>query len=220
VLESSSHASRRQGHALPLEEFNGLLITDMSPKKGEELLLELKPKWLSQSPNAPSGSRRCRTCALRAQRAASGKRTATDAQENCPLALISPDRDHRIACASKLTKDDAIITYLADEAQPVLLALRDRQVELDVEGCLGDNRNDGCRDGDLLLCKAMTLRDCTFFILKKADGTFEAKFADLDLKRLDKIPRWREVETALIEEGWYADPRSRVADESVCLLAR
>lgn len=31
-------------------------------------MLELKPKWLAQSPTAPSNATRCRTCALRAMR--------------------------------------------------------------------------------------------------------------------------------------------------------
>ena len=57
--------SRRLQDRLPLDERFGVLITDMSPRLGDTLV-EIKPKWLLQSPNAPGDAKRCRTCALRA----------------------------------------------------------------------------------------------------------------------------------------------------------
>ncbi|KAF4121334.1 inositol-pentakisphosphate 2-kinase [Geosmithia morbida] len=39
------------------------LLEDMRPEDDEALLVEFKPKWLSQSPSAPSSAIRCRQCA-------------------------------------------------------------------------------------------------------------------------------------------------------------
>jgi len=90
----------------------GLLITDMTPDEGE-LLLELKPKWLAQSPHAPSDARRCRTCALRAQRAAEKEViTATDAQNVCPLSLVADSAEIRAGAASQLIEDEALQKYV------------------------------------------------------------------------------------------------------------
>ena len=65
------------------EETHGLLITSMLPTSQKSALFHFKPKWLAQSPSAPPGSRRCRTCALAARRD-----TAID-RLICPLALFS-----------------------------------------------------------------------------------------------------------------------------------
>jgi inositol-pentakisphosphate 2-kinase len=51
--------------------------------------VEFKPKWLSQSPNAPANWSLCRTCAVRIM---GGKRTAPgEIPEYCPLDLASGD---------------------------------------------------------------------------------------------------------------------------------
>ena len=45
-----------------------MLIQDMGPTPRYPLALEFKPKWLAQSPLAPDGARRCRSCAREAKR--------------------------------------------------------------------------------------------------------------------------------------------------------
>ncbi|KAF2014620.1 hypothetical protein BU24DRAFT_217745 [Aaosphaeria arxii CBS 175.79] len=68
--EIKSH-SRRKVQILDRKETRyGLLMQDMSPVAGESITIEIKPKWLAQSPNAPEGlaSYRCRTCALQAHK--------------------------------------------------------------------------------------------------------------------------------------------------------
>jgi inositol-pentakisphosphate 2-kinase len=54
---------------------------------------------------------------------------------------------------------------------------------------------------------AMTLRDCTVFVRFPADAAddhlIEARIGDLDLKSPDKSQYWKDMENALIDEGWY-----------------
>jgi inositol-pentakisphosphate 2-kinase len=86
--DESRSASNRPGTRLNERERYGLLVTDMTADPARHLAsLELKPKWLVQSPTAPQGAVRCRTCALRRMRA-SGRREAPDF---CPLVLVSGD---------------------------------------------------------------------------------------------------------------------------------
>lgn len=106
-LELSGWRSTKHVGARVKPDAWGLLLTDMTSdgtlrkEGGGAYAIEFKPKWLSQSPNAPPFSRRCRTCAIRAQRdsekqsqghsdrpAVAGAAKATF----CPLALLSDDR--------------------------------------------------------------------------------------------------------------------------------
>lgn len=210
---------RQQDFFAETEEF-GFLIEDLSPDSDEQLL-QLKPKWLIQSRNAPPSATRCRTCALRAQRASRHSGTATDAQTICPLELVSENLATRTQAAARLTQDDHLREYLVCNAPTLLRLLRDRQERLDRLGVIGVAEGDDLVD----LCTAMTLRDCTLFIKKKSSwkgGGVEARLADLDLKSPLKVTRWREVERGLIDEGWYVngEPEEVWRREKVCLLSR
>ena len=58
-----------------------------------EVLVEFKSKWLVQSPSAPAGATRCRTCALRAQHNAVRRRQGQQPERSfCPLDLVSVDK--------------------------------------------------------------------------------------------------------------------------------
>lgn len=74
----------------------GLLMTDMTARHGE-YLFEIKPKWLLQSPDAPDDAKRCRTCALRLQRAhaMAGGTVMPKPGGFCPLSLIDDDVEER-----------------------------------------------------------------------------------------------------------------------------
>lgn len=87
--------SLRHGDRLATDEY-GLLITDMTARHGE-YLFEIKPKWLLQSPDAPGGSIRCRTCALRLQRNHAAARGAVMPKSGgfCPLSLVEDDIQER-----------------------------------------------------------------------------------------------------------------------------
>ncbi|KAI9762142.1 MAG: hypothetical protein M4579_000622 [Chaenotheca gracillima] len=100
--QTGKRPKRRHGVYLAEDEPFGLLVTDMTPDQEQgEVLVELKPKWLVQSPTAPPGARRCRTCALRSRRNALRRREAEQGhdlgpEENwpfCPLDLVSADQD-------------------------------------------------------------------------------------------------------------------------------
>ncbi|KAK0263724.1 hypothetical protein B0A54_02771 [Friedmanniomyces endolithicus] len=191
---------------------HGVLVTDMSPGQNE-LLIELKPKWLAQSTNAPCNAMRCRTCALRARRAAEGPiTTATDAQGICPLDLASEDVCSRRLAAARLTDDPRAREFLAgQEVQSLFRILKEHQRRWDPSGVLMVAAEMDLRN----LSKAMTIRDCTLFVLVKSDGEIEARLGDLDMKGLDKLAKWRATEQGLIGGGWYMG----VAD-SICALSR
>lgn len=216
ALDTLNRPSRRSQDCLPQDERYGLLVTDMVPEPGKAMF-EMKPKWLLQSPNAPSNAKRCRTCALRAQRAAQGKRTATDEQESCPLDLVSERVEDRRRAAKNATRESSLQDFLVDAAQPLFAILRDQQRFLDPRGVLRVSGADGIYD----LCRAMTLRDCTLFVRGSAGG-IEARLGDLDFKQPEKLGRWKEVERKLIEEGWYvnAETESIWREETICRLSR
>ena len=218
ALKAMERPSHRLNDFLPPDETHGLLVTDMSPG-GDGELLQLKPKWLAPSPNAPSNARRCRTCALRAQRASKNVRTATDAQETCPLDLISDDVEDRNKVAQQISSNTRLQRFLVSSAHPLLQTLRESQIQLDPKGVLGISTTDAAVVQSL--CKAMTLRDCTLF-LRRTGNHVEARLADLDLKTAEKLDKWAEVERGLVSEGWYENQEGQEvwAVESVCLLSR
>ena len=215
-LRRFTRPTSRQNDFLAPEQDAGLLVLDMTPLK-EDVNLQLKPKWLAQSPNAPPGAKRCRTCALRASRASAGVRTATDSQSICPLGLISDDEAVRAKAVQSTTQDDLLRNFLMHDAQALLRQLRYWQTELDKYGVLNVSNDDGISD----LCKAMTLRDCTLYV-RGSDNDIEARLADLDLKRPQKLSSWRKIEQHLIEGGWYTNTESQCswAEETLCILSR
>ncbi|KAI9742570.1 MAG: Inositol-pentakisphosphate 2-kinase [Claussenomyces sp. TS43310] len=108
VGHPTTHRDRRppSRHGVYLApDAHGLLVTDMTPA-GDAAVLEFKPKWLAQSPSAPSDAVRCRTCALNARREhLQRRRHAGPASPAtfCPLRLASPSEDEvRKAAASLL----------------------------------------------------------------------------------------------------------------------
>jgi inositol-pentakisphosphate 2-kinase len=216
ALKDHDRPSHRLQDFLPESESHGLLVTDMTPRP-DDVLLQVKPKWLSQSPTAPTDAKRCRTCALRAQRASRKVKTATDAQESCPLALISSNEADRRQTAKAVSDNARLQDYLVNEAQPLLQTLRENQLRLDPKGVLHENSVEDILD----VCTAMTLRDCTLF-LKLSGDSIDARLADLDMKQLNKLSQWKKVEQQLIDEGWYTntEDKSFWTEERVCLLSR
>ncbi|KAK1085495.1 Inositol-pentakisphosphate 2-kinase [Friedmanniomyces endolithicus] len=211
IGEASRRPFHRVGNLWP-GGTHGVLVTDMSPGQNE-LLIELKPKWLAQSPNAPRNAMRCRTCALRARRAADGAIiTVTDAQGFCPLDLVSEHPDNRGLAAARLTDDPRAREFLVGhEAQSLFRTLKEHQQRWDPNGVLAP----ACESDSRSLSKAMTIRDCTLFVLVKSDGEIEAKLGDLDVKGLDKLAKWRASEQGLIDGGWYIG-----VGDSICALSR
>lgn len=214
-VQSIERPGHRADDVLSEGDMSALLVTDMTPLEHESLL-QLKPKWLAQSPNAPRNAKRCRTCALRAHRASKQIQTATDAQETCPLNLISSNLAEREKAVHAVTNDGRLQSFLMDQAQPILHQLRDCQARFDPDGVLQVSISESESD----LCKAMTLRDCTLF-LKRSGKSIEARLGDLDMKQLERLPRWKQVEEVLIEEGWYAntEANNHWKEERICQLS-
>lgn len=217
----------RHGDPVTLEDNHGVFLTDMTAM-GTDTVLQFKPKWLLQSPNAPADSVRCRTCALRAQRQAANKQglTLPPGATWCPLALVSGDKEERQAAAAAILKANACdwlsdgASQLADlfASHSLLALLRQHQMRLDPHGIL-ESLSEGKDLRDL--CIAMTIRDCTLFI-KSCNGKFdektEMKLADLDMKA-SKVDKWADIERRLIDEGWYTNSESLRRPETICVLA-
>ena len=161
-----SRNQKRHGVYLAEDEDYGTLITDMSSTNDNYYAcVELKPKWLAQSPSAPAGSRRCRTCALRLMRNATEKHAKPGF---CPLSLVSGDKakvslavdfimsTSKHAASLTETVRTALIDYLHN--CPLLELLKNLQLEKDPLGVFQAN----AQSPDFLT--AMTLRDCTLFL--------------------------------------------------------
>ncbi|OCK95825.1 uncharacterized protein K441DRAFT_526492, partial [Cenococcum geophilum 1.58] len=214
---SRERPESRVGTLVETDEYKGLLITDMSSQPGISTTLELKPKWLLQSPNAPPHAERCRTCATRAQRdskaRAQGKPQNHPIRPICPLALVSGDYKTIVSIVSgRLCQKQAF------KEQPVLAqvqVINNRQ--FDPVGILShqylddyDGEDHHCAGAEMLKL-AMTLRDCSMFIRIYFDGrtpAVEARLADLDPKSGDKMKEWKWKELALINGGWYMGKES------------
>lgn len=222
ALAVSVHPSMRLADRLPEHETHAVLVTDMRPMQPDEVGLHFKPKWLIQSPDAPASATRCRTCALRAWRATHGTKTATDAQDICPLNLISQDRQIRRLTALRLTDDPRLISWLVDESAQLLGKLKHWQRQFGQSASLAHHRTITTHEVQDL-CKAMTLRDCTLYLLVNGStDVVEARLGDLDLKHPEKLAKWRELEQTLVDGGWYTNTESvdHPTLDSLCCLSR
>jgi inositol-pentakisphosphate 2-kinase len=134
----------------PPELRMGLLLPDLSHTPGKSITLELKPKWLAQSPNAPKSPYRCRTCALHSRRLFTHPKT-TPPPYICPLQLVTGNRRLITRFVKKKIKHDAnvpsdidldsvverAVAYLVDgPGHELLLYLRGLQQQLDPDGVL------------------------------------------------------------------------------------
>jgi inositol-pentakisphosphate 2-kinase len=193
------------------EEPHEILVTDMSPRGPDERLIEFKPKWLVQSPSAPSGARRCRTCGLREmrtedERLTGDRHSGRGHAEFCPFDLLSSDEDvlEEIVRQLALTTESprTYVSIFKQQLQPLLRRLKDLQAGNSNVG-LDDFETGADRDFSL----SMALRDCSVLVKsRKGEAGFqEVRLADLDLKSSGggKLERWARMERRLIEEGWY-----------------
>ena len=205
----------------------GILLPDMSPIEGESITLEIKPKWLAQSPTAPSDAVRCRTCALQLVKPKDPK------QYICPMNWIDGDynsvypwvRDRVSEQLSDAEKMHAaslthhITTFLTVGAGKVIMRrLQLLQSQLDVQGVLKWTSIHPSLQGhyERNLRLAMTLRDCSMFI-KAVYRTrspkssldkpmIDCKLGDLDFKSIDKKEDWWTKENGLLVADAYTSP--------------
>ncbi|KAF1943676.1 hypothetical protein EJ02DRAFT_453163 [Clathrospora elynae] len=201
----------------------GILLPDMSPLPGRSITLEIKPKWLSQSPNAPVNAVRCRTCAMQV--------TVPKNRETyvCPLRLVhGGSTSLRSWAHTMVTRQfgghahnsstepvissiiSALLDYLtAGEGRDLLRHLLKLQNALDAQGVLCRPPKGPLFDYNLRL--AMTLRDCSLFVQVPYDAAagraiksqITSKLADLDFKSAEKIEDWTDKERKLLDDGTY-----------------
>ncbi|KAM5441170.1 Inositol-pentakisphosphate 2-kinase [Microsporum ferrugineum] len=201
---------KRCGVYLCTDEPFGLLVRDMTTAPGSGATLwEFKPKWLTQSPSAPANARRCRTCALREKRnleasqgPAKGGPEHHHKKSFCPFKLASNNLEDVLSAITAISNSpDAqrVATFM--HRNPTLLKLRDKQRQMNAVGLPGIHASAEER------AISMTLRDCTMFVKvpHKHDEPFELRLGDLDFKSEDggKLQYWQDIETELIEGGWY-----------------
>ena len=151
---------RHGGYLCPKEPF-GLLITDMTTTNDPgATLAEFKPKWLTQSPSAPSTAHRCRTCALREMKNHDARSLGLREQRSfCPLDLVS-ERFENVRRAADFIRDCHNPTRLAQILfrNPTLQNLQSQQKSWGKVGLYGPPALSQKASLD------MTLRDCTMFI--------------------------------------------------------
>lgn len=194
MAKDSNRPQRFLSSSLNLRATHGLLLPDLSSTE-DNLILEFKPKWLRQSPQAPLDATTCRTCAIRNMRKSSA---SSGDDHHCPMDLISREKSRieravrrLIAmkgsiCASK--EVDAVVAFLADDK--LLHRLSDAQ---------GRNENEES------ICLCMTLRDCSVYLVldRHISVVTSAWLGDLDRKHPAKLPHWRSIERALLTGNYY-----------------
>lgn len=188
ALQELEHAGRRSqkryGLYLAEDEPHGILVTDMTPATAEgEVLVEFKPKWLVQSHSAPKGWKRCRTCALRAQKNAI-RRSKGQQEEvgHCPLDLASLDR----------TRVERAVSFIATtkhaEGGQDLSRLRERLTSLllssaiipKLKGLQGSLDGAGVLAADVTSWEfliATTIRDCSIYVKVSYSSTSHCHLA-------------------------------------------
>jgi len=167
--------TRRTSALLDEQEPFAVVMEDMGPA------VEFKPKWLVQSPSAPTDWTTCRTCALNEMRYRQ--------RSFCPLQLLEGGKDTEQALARLCSEPWFAASILGSGVLPLIASIQG----LDKHGPL-----QACNDMDFLI--AMTLRDCSVFVTPT-----EVFVGDLDLKLLDggKGVYWRDTEQKLIAGGFY-----------------
>ncbi|KAF1840075.1 uncharacterized protein K460DRAFT_296773 [Cucurbitaria berberidis CBS 394.84] len=213
----------------------GILLPDMSPVSGVSITLEIKPKWLIQSPSAPKDAVRCRTCAMQV--------AIPKGRENyiCPLRLVhgsaadlsSWARDivaSQFGDVADVLRDPQkeqlvssmvrrLIDYLTTgDGLLLLLHMQFLQGRLDPQGIIVQEQMQLRFVFDHNLRLAMTLRDCSLFILipYAAESPITSKLGDLDFKSEKKFDDWREKEEMLLKGDMY----TKTADGPDCWLLR
>lgn len=220
LTEQDTFLFNRDDTSFQARKNKGILLPDMSPVPGTSVTLEVKPKWLMQSPTAPSEARRCRTCAM--QIAVPKDRD----KYICPLKLVNGDqpdinswvhsmvRSHFESHADlKHLNEPELVASIAKRLVDYLVLGQGRvllrhmqflQQNLDAQGVLYQNKVQPKNVFDHNLRLAMTLRDCSLFVKIPYDGAkIISKLGDLDFKSAEKFDDWQEKEERLLIENLY-----------------
>ncbi|KAM5351440.1 hypothetical protein ACJ41O_004163 [Fusarium nematophilum] len=215
-LRTVDHERKEKFRGSFISESNwGLLVEDMRVSDPtNHILVEFKPKWLSQSPSAPRNAIRCRQCAMELfnfLRDPSPSRQSPELKP-CPLTLNNPDAPSVISSpfrfAPKLAcmSDNKLVRELLAKTanHQVIRDLRWLQNFADSNGPLGAQKHDP------MFSLAMTVRDCTCFVQMNLgpnvppEQRLRLRLGDFDLKDTEvKFNRWCQAESDLIDSACY-----------------
>lgn len=199
------------GHAVDSHVGFGMLVEDMTAQaagNGASAMHEIKPKWLMQSPRAPRRAEQCRNCARETWRNMKNK---TKNPIFCPLNLVKaadfPDDEdvaRDIAAALRRCHDMSEI-----EARNMTTWLRTCALFKRLREIQWDNDHEADITDDDRYSLAMTLRDCSLFVLipDKPDASPDevvAKLGDTDMKNFAvKKDYWIQMEQEFHDSGVY-----------------
>ncbi|PSR93965.1 inositol-pentakisphosphate 2-kinase [Coniella lustricola] len=204
----------------------GMLVDDMraeTARHGPSTMHEIKPKWLAQSPRAPRGAHQCRNCARELWRNMKNK---TRTQVFCPLNLVKaadfPDEDRvaadvgaaLIRCHNVPEAEARILTAWL---RTCTLFKRLRRVQWE-----NDHRADIKDEGGY--CLAMTLRDCSLFVVAPTKPDVKphevvAKLGDMDMKNFAaKKEYWSRMEQEFHDSGVYWNDTALARATTDCQL--
>jgi inositol-pentakisphosphate 2-kinase len=169
----------------------GIFLMPLIASSSSMRALEWKPKWSAQSTDAPADADFCRTCAIRAQR--NGE--ALQEPRFCPLALTSFDDQVRARALEGLIAERRWILSLSETA-----GLNQFFKKTDIFKSLRHLQQQAALENMEL---AMTLRDCSCYLLMQDGQVVECLLADLDPKSAEKRSHWQALERGLIDGGWY-----------------
>lgn len=208
----------------------GFLVEDMRPQDSDTcVLVEFKPKWLSQSPSAPKDAVRCRQCAMELRNLVKdlSKNKASPETKPCPLALMSPDCPWQVSCPFRIAPhlaDKGNHEFYLEALRRVINhpAIHELKAQQDAHDTLGPLH---AMPSDPFFALAMTLRDCTCFAqIDKNSQSVRIRLSDFDWKDPQvKFERWRSVEEELVKSGFYTAERifcdsSFYRPPTLCLL--
>lgn len=198
------------GHGVGQDVRFGMLVEDMRPLGGlgAPSMYEIKPKWLIQSPRAPAGAEQCRNCAREVWRNMKNK---TKNQIFCPLNLVkAADYPHDEDVARDLAADLRRCYDMSEvEAKNLATWLRTCSLLKRLRQIQWDNDHEAQVTDDDRYCLAMTLRDCSLFVLVPTmpDAPPEkvvARLGDTDMKNFAvKKAYWMKMEQEFHDSGVY-----------------
>lgn len=198
------------GHAISEDVQIGMLVEDMRGNSQSQALAmyEIKPKWLVQSPRAPRGAEQCRNCAREVWRNMKNK---TKNPIFCPLNLVkAADFANDEDVAKDIAADLRRCYSMAEpEARNLTNWLRSCGLFQRLRKIQWDHDHTAQITDDEAYSLAMTLRDCSLFVLVPSTPNAPprqviGKLGDTDMKNFAvKKDYWIKMEKEFHDSGVY-----------------